>query len=178
MNEKQRSLLQQIFGDDMGEFLQVILIYPIIMLAIVGVPELIDRITQKPDTQTELLAQLPKNSQDLIQELAAVQIKTQKLIHKLEADSSKAEGLLQDKQKALDELQNKISLLQLTPAQRELVEQYNKSISTDLDFRQWASRKTTWFEVGVAILIGWFFYFLGIRRGRKYESQENINNAE
>lgn len=171
MAEKHRSWLQHIFGDEIGEMLQVMAFMPIFLLIFAGAPLLISRISKHPDHDTQLLAQLPKDSRELIEELASVQLKTQKLIMKLEGDTSSAETLLQEKQKSLDDLQRKIALLQLTPEQRAIVEQYNKTVSPDPNLWEWLTKRTTWYEAGVATLISWFFYFLGVRSGKKRNAQ-------
>ena len=166
MIEKRRTFFQHLFGDDMGDLVGFMAGF-FALMAVMMSPMLILSLWSGPKNRdVEVLSKLPKDSQDLIRELASVRQKTQALLGKFEADARLAETLVQSKHAALEDLQRKIELLRLTPEQLQVVEQYNRSVSSDFDLKEWVSRKTTWYEFVVTMLVSYFFYRLGQRRGR------------
>jgi hypothetical protein len=152
---------------------QFVLAFPLRFAAILSpmlIISLVTRVTETPKTpQAELLAKLPGSSTELITELAAVQVETQELISKLESDTKSAESLLQQKQQSLKDLERKIALLQLTPEQRTIVQQYNRTLTRDLALIEWLSLKTTWYGIFASFFTSFIFYRLGKRKGRQHQ---------
>jgi len=154
-------------GDEMGGYLETAITVALIGMGVVLVPLLLLKaftsLTHPPSrgSEVEVLSQLPKNTQELVKELAAVQGKTQSLLSKLESEAKSAEELVQAKKNSLNDLQRKIDLLKLTPEQRQIVEQYNKSVSSDIELREWLSRRTTFYSLAENMLVSTIFFFVG-----------------
>jgi len=181
MEAKHIGIFRRVLGDDVGALIEAMVGVPLaiaaFMLATMLPMYCIQRL-EKPSDEARILAQLPASSRELVKELADVQTKTQSLLSKLESDAKAAEALVEEKRLALADLQKKIDLLQLTPDQRRIVENYNRSVSPDVGFLDWVSRRVTWFELISSVVIGWFFYWLGRRSGRKQERPGTASSRE
>jgi hypothetical protein len=170
---KRRSVLQFIFGDAIGEMLGVMLGIILMLVLFMGWPYLIIYLSKSAsNSSSKVLEQVPSDTRSILEELATVQSKTQGLIAKLQGDIQKSENLLAQKKSALEELQRQIDILKLTPEQLAVIESYNKSVTHDPAFVEWITRKSTWYEIGAAFVVAFFFYRLGVRSGKKHGESE------
>lgn len=166
--QKRRSVLQVLFGDDIGEMLGVMLGVAVMVIFFMGMPYWLTRCsTAQVSSNNKVLEQVPKDTRSILEELAAVQAKTQALIGKFQSDIQESEKLLNQKKAKLEELQHQIDILKLTPEQLAVIESYNKSVTHDPAFVEWITRKSTWYELASAFVLSFFFYRLGVRSGRK-----------
>jgi hypothetical protein len=116
-----------------------------------------------------LLEKLPPDSKIAIEELGKAQLKIQGLLSKIQEETQQSEILLEEKKKALSDIQKKIDMLKLTPDQIKLIEDYNKSVSADFTLSEWVKRKITWYQIIAGFIVSLLFYRLGIRRGEKHK---------
>lgn len=179
MAKHTRSWFQHVFGATIGEMLSLVigppLAFIVLILVFITFPQIIIWLTTLNEREPSVLEQLPPNSQTVVKELADAQLKTQELISNLESNVQSTERLIQEKQKALEELQRSTTLLQLTPEQLIAVRDYNSSMSSDFNFGVWIRRRTTWFDLLSAFIISFFFYVLGVLRGRNYSRRNRQN---
>lgn len=117
--------------------------------------------------KSESLKNLPPDTKALLEELAVVQKKFQNYISKLEENLHKTERLIEEKKKTLDYLRKKAELLNLTPEQLVIIEEYNKTIMGDVEFIEWIKQKITWYEILTTIMVAFIFFWLGKRRGKR-----------
>ena len=90
------------------------------------------------------------------------QLETKNQIENLEQQIKADELLLTEKKRMLNDVQQKINLLKLTPNQFEAIANYNKSLSHDLTFTEWVSEHTMWFDSIKDCLIAALFFILGM----------------
>ncbi|HKP02333.1 MAG TPA: hypothetical protein VJU77_03140 [Chthoniobacterales bacterium] len=167
--QKRRSVLQFIFGDDIGEMIGVILYITLMLVVFMGGPQLLLRWnSSSANERNKILEQVPGDTRAVLEELAVVQKKTQGLISKLQSDIRNSEDLLGQKKKTLEDLQHQIELLKLTPEQLAVIESYNQSVAHDPAFIEWITRKSTRYELTAAFVVSFIFYRLGVRSGKKH----------
>ena len=87
---------------------------------------------------------------------------TTNAIANLEAQKQSIQSQINEKQKILADVQQKISLLKLSPIQLAAVAKYNQSLKRNTTFPEWITDNVTWFEIGKDIFIATVFLFLGI----------------
>jgi hypothetical protein len=119
-----------------------------------------------------ILEKLPPDSKAAIEELGNAQLKIQGLLSKIQEETKQSELLLEEKKKALSDMQIKIDMLRLTPEQIKIIEDYNKSVSNDLTLSEWIKRKMTWYQLIAGFIMSLLFYRLGIRRGEKLKNKK------
>jgi len=114
------------------------------------------------------LTDLPANSKEVITEIVTVNKKTGELLKKLETDLSKSDEALNAKKGEIADMEKKIKILTLTPEQRQLVEEYNKTVSnSDISIVEWIKQKTVWYDIAATVIISIIFYWIGRRSVKK-----------
>lgn len=179
MPENRRTILQSIFGDNIAEMLGGIIAMIgmlIVMIGFMSFPYILIWLSGSGKSErVAILEQIPPDTKTAIEELENVQLKIQGLLSKIQKEVEESESLLEEKKKALSEIQSKIEILKLTPEQLNIVENYNKSVDTDYTLAEWIKRKTTWFQIFAGFIISFLFYRLGVRRGERHKI-EKIEN--
>jgi septal ring factor EnvC (AmiA/AmiB activator) len=173
------SWLRKAFGNENGEMLEgiVAMVTPILfMVAFILVIKLMIFVSHLGNSSQDnkidkALTELPENSKEVITEIVAVNKKTAELLKKLETDLSKSDKALNEKKREIAEMEKKVRILTLTPEQRQLVQEYNKTVSnTNLSIVEWIRQKAVWYDIAATILISIIFYWLG-RRSIKKKTQ-------
>lgn len=157
-----KSLLQQVFGREIGALISVVLMWVIIMAVFMGIPMWLSNINNPNNDTADKLAKLSPETKTVINEIAEVQSRTETLLSKLNKEIKAYENTIAEKKKVLDDLQKQNELLKLTPEQLEIVEKYNKSAyNENITLKEWLSRKIVIYNLLASAVISAFFYWLG-----------------
>ena len=104
-------------------------------------------------------------------QLTNIQATAQDKINQLEAQIRDRETKLKEEKSLLENIQQQIKLLKLTPSQLSEVEKYNTTIKHDPKFGEWITEHQTWFEIQKDICIALLFLGIGRYTDSKWKSR-------
>jgi len=163
----EKSFFKKIFGDDIGEMLQVFIGIGVIMGLFMGGPILLSKCSSnsKDKEYKELVIGSRETTQNIFTQLHQYDSLTQKIEKTINVELLKEKEIIKKKKDLLVELQRDFDSIYLTPQQLRILEtvSYDKK---DVSFKEWISSTNQWYNIGISVITSFFFYFLGKRGGK------------
>lgn len=161
----ERSIFQKIFGDDLGEMIQFFFGFGALMALFMGGPLLITKCSSdsKHKDYKELVTGSRETTQNIYIQLHEYDSLTQIIDKNINSELLKEKEYIRKKKNVLIELKQDFDSIYLTPQQLKLLEAVS-SDNNNITFKEWISSSNQWYNIGVSIVISFFFYFLGKKK--------------
>lgn len=113
---------------------------------------------------------------EVLRQIVDTQLKTQQLLSKLDDEINMSEEILTEKKQKLEELERQHKLLELTPEQAQVVQDYNKTVGQVNSIKEWLSKKDVIYNLGAGFIISLIFFILGNWWGKRSANKHLTRN--
>ena len=163
----EKSFFTKFLGNDIGEMLQFLIGFGVMMGIFIGGPFLLSKCssTSKDKEYKELVTGSRETTQNIFTQLHQYDSLTQEIEKTINTELLKEKEIIKKKKDLFIELQRDFDSIYLTPQQLRILETVN-SDKRDVSFKEWISSTNQWYNIGVSVIISFFFYFLGKRGGK------------
>lgn len=166
---KNESFLVKIFGEKIGEVIQVVLGLFALMIIFMAGPIIYSKIVlslTKTDKYSKLLNDSKLTTDNIFHQLIKYDSLTQDLERSIDKELFSEKQIILEKRELLEEFQKSFDSIYLTPQQLDIL----SSISIEeprLSFKKWITSLNQLYNIGVSLVISFIFYYLGKRKGAK-----------
>ena len=164
-----KSFFTKLFGDELGQLIQVVLGIFIVMTLFFLFPQIFIRISSsspKHEKYNEILTDSKKTTQNIFKNIQTYDSLTRDIDIKIDNELLLEKQIINNKRDVLIECQKDFDSIYLTPQQLRILATV-KSESKDISFTEWISSSNQWYNILVSFLISLFFYFIGRNNGKK-----------
>ncbi len=164
-----KSFFTKVFGGDIGEIVQVFAGFFLVIGFMMGMPLLIMFITSptsKDVSYKEILSNSREITKNIYKELAKYDSLTTKIDRKIDRELLEEKGLINQKRELLIELQKDFDSIYLTPQQLSILSAVRPK-KENISFRAWITSTNQLYNIGVSLVISFFFYYLGRKKGKQ-----------
>ena len=171
----EKSFFTKIFGDEIGQMIQVTIGIFIFIGIFMLIPQIIIRLTTstpKQEKYKEILADSKETTQNIFKNIIVYDSLTRDIDSKINNELLIEKELINNKKDILIQCQKDFDSIYLTPQQLRILATV-QSENKDIKFTEWISSTNQWYNIIVSFLISFFFYFLGRNIGKKDINKKN-----
>jgi hypothetical protein len=139
-----------------------------------GLPYLFIKLSSSKSKETvykEILSNSREVTMNLYKELALYDSLTTKIENRINYELKAEKDLINQKRVVLVELQKDFDSINLTPQQLKLLTVVTPQ-KENVTFREWITSVNQLYNIGVSLVISFFFYFIGRRKGKQVVGSE------
>jgi hypothetical protein len=148
-----KSIFKKIFGDEIGEMLQIMFGIGAMMMLFMGGPILFYKCSSSSTDKDykELATGSRETTKNIFVQLHQYDSLTQIINKEINTELLKEKDLIRKKKDLLVDLKNDFDSIYLTPQQLKIFEAatYEKK---DVKFKEWISSSNQWYNIGVSII--------------------------
>jgi hypothetical protein len=170
--DKSKTFFTKIFGDEIGEMIQLLVGFFLILGIFMGFPYLIVKMnspSSKEVSYKEILSKSRENTQNLYNDLSAYDSLTSKIEYRIDKNILKEKELINQKRELLVELQKDFDSVYLTSHQLSILSTV-KHRENKITFSEWIMSPNQIYNIGVSLVISFIFFYLGKRKGKETNS--------
>ena len=122
--------------------------------------------TSKDVSYKEILSNSREITKNIYKELAKYDSLTTKIDRKIDRELLEEKGLINQKRELLIESQKDFDSIYLTPQQLSILSAVRPK-KENISFRAWITSTNQLYNIGVSLVISFFFYYLGRKKGKQ-----------
>lgn len=169
-----KTFFTDIFGDEMGKFIQFIIAYFFLMSIFLGGPFLLIRLTSTVSTEKKynyIIAESKETTKSIFYELMKYDSLTKLIDASINKELSYEKDNINKKREILIALQNDFDSIYLTQQQLRILATVMPE-KQNITFREWISSSNQLYNIGVSFIISLLFYYLGRKTAKNNVTAE------